>query len=366
MAGIDVAVGGDGHILAACAAAPQALDDAGALGQVHVKVEEVHVLAAHQLPGQLFILGIHLGQILPLDGKGVVQGAAGGLYRDVAEAQRGQVHHVLGEVQILPGEGAPDIVVLGAPARHQLLELGHDHVIAALAVDGGAHVVVHILPAIQGQDHVGHLPVDVVDVLVAEQDAVGGDGEAEALVVLLLQRPGVLHGALYRVHGHQGLAAEEVHLDVPALAGLLHHPVDGLLGRFKVHGHAVAGAEVAGGGEAIAAAQVAVVGHVETQGLHHRLAGQLHGLLRVDILVVGEQQALVLKAPQLLPGLLQLLGGILGQLLGQRLRHLRGHGPLLPHGGQQPIAHFVQHMDRAAVHVGGQILAQCSKGMYHC
>ena len=105
---------------------------------------------------------------------------------------------------------------------------------------------------------------------------------------------------------------------------------------------------------------------MEAQGLYHRLAGQLHGLLRVDVLVVGEQQALVLKAVQFLPGLLQLLDGILGQPLGQRLRHLRGHGPLLPHSGQQSIAHFVQYMDRAAVHVGGQILAQCSKGMYHC
>lgn len=87
-------------------------------------MEEVHVLAAHQLPGQLLILGVHLGQVLFLNGEGVVQGAAGGLHRDMAEAQAGQVHHVLGEVQVLPGKGAPDIVVLGAPAATSFWNLG--------------------------------------------------------------------------------------------------------------------------------------------------------------------------------------------------------------------------------------------------
>ena len=365
MAGEDVPVGGDGHVLAPGAAAPQPLDDAGALGQVHVEVEEVHVLPAHQLPGQLLILLLHLGQILLLDGEGVVQGAAGGLHRHVAEAQVGQVHHVGGEIQVLPGKGAPGVVVLGAPSSHQLLELGDDHVIAPLPSGGGAHVVVDLLAAVQGQHHVGHLPVDIVDVLVIEQHAVGGDGKAEHLVMLFLQGAGVGHRLLHRVHGHEGLAAEEVDLNVPALARLLHHPVDGLLGGLGVHGHPVAGAEVAGAGEAVPAAQVAVVGHVEAQGLHHRLTGQLHGGLRVQIVVAGEQQTLVLESPQLLPGLLQLRRVILGQRLQNFLGAVLSQLLLPLHPGEQVVAHLVQHVDRAAVYVRRQVLAQGGKGMYH-
>ena len=48
VAGVDVSVRRDGHILAASAAAPQPLDDAGALGQVHVEVEEIDILPLQQ------------------------------------------------------------------------------------------------------------------------------------------------------------------------------------------------------------------------------------------------------------------------------------------------------------------------------
>ena len=65
VAGVDVSVWSDGHILTARSAAPKALDDTGALGQVHIEVEEVHVLPAHELLGQFFVLRLHLLQIPP-------------------------------------------------------------------------------------------------------------------------------------------------------------------------------------------------------------------------------------------------------------------------------------------------------------
>src|SRR5699024_8804021 len=58
VAGVDVPVGRDGHILAPGAAAPQPLDDAGALGQVHVEVEEVGLRVALQVLCQALILGL--------------------------------------------------------------------------------------------------------------------------------------------------------------------------------------------------------------------------------------------------------------------------------------------------------------------
>ena len=325
-------------------------------------MEEVHVLTAHELPSQLLILRLDLGQILLLNGEGIVQGTAGRFHRHAAEAQRGQVLDILAKVQVLPGKGATGVVVLGAPAGHQLLELGHDDLIASLSVDGGTHVVVDAGTAVQREDHIGHLPVDVLDVLVVQEHAVGGDGEAEHLVVLLLQGPGILYSLLHGIHGHERLTAEEVHLDVAPLAGLGHHPVDGTLGGLKVH-DLPASAEVAGGGKAVLTPQVAVVGHVQAQSLHHRLPRQRHGLVRINVVVAGEQQALLLQAAQLLPQLVQLLGIILRQLILQLLGTLLPHGPL--YLGEQVVAHTVQHMDRAAVYIRRQVLAQGGKGMYH-
>ena len=145
--------------------------------------------------------------------------------------------------------------------------------------------------------------------------------------MLFFQRAGILNRPAHRVHGHQGLPAEKVNFDVPPFAGALHHKVDGLFGCFKVHGHPVAGAEVPCGGEAVPAAQIADVGHVEAQGFDHRRLGQRHSRLRVDILVGGEQQPRVLQLPQLFPGVPDLFGRILGQLFQQ----LRRNTPPLPY-----------------------------------
>ena len=104
---------------------------------------------------------------------------------------------------------------------------------------------------------------------------------------------------------------------------------------------------------------------METERLDHRLLGQLHGGLRVQIVVVRKQESSLLKAPQLLPGLIHLLV----RVLGQPLTDLRGAG--LPHGllplqqREQIIAHPIQHMDRAAVHIRHQVLSQGGKGMDH-
>ena len=166
------------------------------------------------------------------------------------------------------------------------MELGEDDIIAAGAGDGLAHPVIDLRTAGQGENGVGHLPVDVLDVLVIEQHAVGGDGEAEVLPMLFFQRTGIVHRGLHRVHGHERLAAEEVHLDVPPGARALDHKVDGLFCRLHIHGHAVAGAEVACGGKAVFAAQIAVVGHMQAQGLDGRVLLHQRSRRRIDVVIV--------------------------------------------------------------------------------
>ena len=261
------------------------------------------------------------------------------------------------------GERAPQVVVLGAPALDELAELGHDHIVAPLPVHGGAQVVVDLPASVDGEHRVGHLPVDILDVLVVEEHAVGGDGEPEALPLLLLDGAGVGHRLLHGLHGHEGLAAEEVHLDVSPGPGLLDHKVDGLLGGLHVHGHPVAGAKIARGGEAVLAPQVAVVGHVEAQGLDK--GGLLHGsgLLPVDVVVLLKEEPLGGQAAQLLPRLLQRGGIVLGQRGLDLLRAVLSHGGR--HLLQQVVGHLVQHMHRAAVDIHREIDPKGLKGMYH-
>ena len=145
-----------------------------------------------------------------------------------------------------------------------------------------------------------------------------------------------------------------------ALAGLLNNKVDGSLGSLRRH-DGTAAAIAAGGGEAVLTAQVAVMGYVQTERLdggvlHHRPLG-------VDVVLLLEQQLLLRQLLQLLPALLQLCSGVLGQFFNHVLR------TVLRHGGrdtvEQIVAQFVQHMDGAAVHVHGDAAAQSFKCMDH-
>ena len=62
--GINVSIGGDSHILAAGSTAPQPLDDAGALGQVYIEMEEIDIFPIDQSPGQFFVFLFYPVQVL--------------------------------------------------------------------------------------------------------------------------------------------------------------------------------------------------------------------------------------------------------------------------------------------------------------
>ena len=98
-------------------------------------------------------------QVLLPDGPGLVGPRHHGLHAHLPEAQVREVQHILREVQVLAGKGAPDEVVLVAPLLREALVLGDDDVVAALSVPGGAHAVVDLFPPVQAQHYVGHLPV---------------------------------------------------------------------------------------------------------------------------------------------------------------------------------------------------------------
>lgn len=83
--------------------------------------------------------------------------------------------------------------------------------------------------------------------------AVGGDGEAEVFVVFLLLGAGVLDNLLDDIKSHERLAAEEVHLQIVAIAGIFEQIV--LICLFAhLRGHQLAlAAKIAGGGKAVGA-----------------------------------------------------------------------------------------------------------------
>ena len=116
--------------------------------------------------------------------------------------------------------------------------------------------------------------------------------------------------------------------------------------------------EGAGGGEAVAAAQVAVVRDQQAHGLDDagvRVRGRL-----VQVLVVGKEGAALLKGADLADPLADLL---LREAAGQRAHDLLRRA-LLP-AGDDLVSQLVEHVDRAGVHVQGQIAPIHAKGMYH-
>ena len=117
---------------------------------------------------------------------------------------------VLAEVEVFLCKGAADVVFLIAAELCELLELGDDRVVGAAAVRPDAEVVVDLFPAVEGEDDVVHLFVHILDLVVGQLDAVGGDGEEEVLVVELLLFSGVGDGILDNLPVHQRFAAEKV------------------------------------------------------------------------------------------------------------------------------------------------------------
>ena len=281
-------------------------------------------------------------------GKGVGQLGVGHhrLHRDLVEAAAVQVQHVLGKVQVVLGEGAPDIVLPIPPALHQLLELGQEGVVAAGAVHPVAHPVVDLPAPVHREHHVVHLPVDEVDALVGKEGAVGGDGEAEVLAGLLLPLPGVADDLLHHPEIHQRLPAREVQFQVPAALRFLNEEVDGLLPHLQGHLHPVAGAKVPGAGETVVAPQVAVVGDVQTHGLDGR---KHHPVGELAVVVGGKQRPLAVQFQHLPVCLLHGVAAVGGKLVQQF------PGAVLRQGGLHRLGHLVKqlvhHMDTAAVDI---------------
>ena len=192
------------------------------------------------------------------------------------------------------------------------------------------------------------------DAILVDEHAVGGQGEAEVLARFLFNAPGVGNQLLYHVKVHQGLAAEEVHLQVLPGAGVGNQKVQGLLAHLKGHERPVS-VVFALGGKAVGAVQVAGVGDVQTQGLHHPGGPGLQLSCHGGEGIRGEELARILQRSDVVIAFRKLLGvdfRILGGNLGQGL---------FPGGGfveaDEVIGGLVHHMDRAGADVQNDVIA---------
>ena len=163
---------------------------------------------------------------------------------------------------------AAHIVALAAACLDQLLEFGHNAVIAAVARQIHAEAVIDLLAAIKGEHHIVALLIAPVDDLIGDADAVGGHREAEVLVILFLDAACIGNQLLADLEVHQRFAAEEVDFEVAAGAGIFNQEIQCALAGFKAHQAGLA-VEFALRSKAVAAIQVAGMCHVQAERLDH-------------------------------------------------------------------------------------------------
>ena len=207
------------------------------------------------------------------------------------------------------------------------------------------------LPSVQAEHHVAHFPVGKVDDVIINQHTVGRQGEAEILVLFLLDAAGISHQLLHHVKVHQRFAAEEVNLQVAPGAGMGHQEVQSLLSDLVGHNGTVA-VILALAGKTVGAVQVAGMRDVKAQGFDHA-GGLLLQLSRHRLKHVRrEQGSLFLQGSNLIPALPDFRG-----ILPEPRSHFRDN--LFPGffliAADDLIGDLIHHMHRPGAGVNDDI-----------
>ena len=161
-----------------------------------------------------------------------------------------------------------------------------------------------------------HLAVAELRYLVVEQDTVSGEGEAEVLARVLLYGARVGDEVLYDLPVHERFAAEEVHLEVPARAGVLDEEVERPPAVLEGHERPLT-VVLALTGEAVGAVEVAGVGDVEAEGLYH-LRALLVLACELFVVVGGEELVRCLERGDVVEAFEHILARDLGVLCAYR------------------------------------------------
>ena len=128
--------------------------------------------------------------------------------------------HIFCEIEIFLCEGAAYIILIELPIAalfNEPLVFRHDGTIATAAVHTEAKRIINLFAPINRENDIGHFTVDVIDFVICQQQAGGGDREAEIFVMLLFDRTGLCHHLLNDLKIHQRLTAKEIQLQIMAV-----------------------------------------------------------------------------------------------------------------------------------------------------
>ena len=270
MAGVEVAVLGDGIVFMPRAAARKAFRDAGSVIEIHVEMEEEEPLPL----AYAVQIGLRQAVILLIDARQILLGKAeravfqyDGLHREDVKPRLVQCEHVLRKVEVLARIGAAQIIVVAAACLDEFAEVAHHDVVRPLSGGIGTHTVMHLAASVRGEDNGDVVVVQPRDIFIREEHPVRRERQLELLAGFLLAFTYILRHFLDRAQIHQRLAAKEIDLTVFARAAAIDDEIDRRapdLGRHDCAVPAVAAAVA----ETIFAAQIAVLRDHETEGFH--------------------------------------------------------------------------------------------------
>ena len=352
VAWINVAIRHYGQVLMAGAAAAQTLRQARALPQIHIEMEEeertTFLFSLDEKVRQAVIFRFHRRQVFLFDGVIGTVFAHHRFHGNRGEALVDHVFYVGGEVHVVTGERAPNIVFLALAVRHAVLEILQDFIIGAFAVDARTHAVMHFLAAIERKDQADVIVGEILHLFLIQEHAIGGEGHLDFLMMLLFLLLHIVHRLLHHVPIHEWFAAKEIELAVFTRAAVSDEEIHRSSSHVEAHEHTPL-AVAALSGEAILAAQIAVVSDIDAQRLDDRTVLNSHFVIRIHR---RKERFLRDELIQIIHDFIEL-----GFLIV--LRQIRqNHSPI---GSivisQDLVCHIIDDMHDAAIHIHDDIHA---------
>ena len=128
------------------------------------------------------------------------------------------MENVVCKVGVVVSKRSADVVAAVAAFFNELLKFRDDNVIAALAVDCLAEIVVNFLSSVKAEYNVVALFICKLNNVVVNEHTVCREGETEIFVMLFFNASCVGDNSLYNVKVHQRFSAEEIDLEVNSAA----------------------------------------------------------------------------------------------------------------------------------------------------
>ncbi|MPM30435.1 hypothetical protein SDC9_76985 [bioreactor metagenome] len=94
------------------------------------------------------------------------------------------MEEIVGKIGVEVSEGAAHVVFFISAGFHQFLEFWHDHIVTTTAMNIFAQAVVGLGASVKTEDHIIHFLITEFNDIIIDEDAIGGQGEAEALVAI--------------------------------------------------------------------------------------------------------------------------------------------------------------------------------------